>query len=207
MSSAHDLAARRRLRVMTQAHGAGSALPSPACGRRWREAPDEGLQCFTPSADPHPNPLPQAGEGAGHDADRRGSRSIPHSNRKTRPAAVADQGVFAPDSVTLFCCRRERGRFGLDAFRRCAVGPDDDSADAADGRVPRTRRNLVQASRTTDERRRCRPSIEDISRPRWRDRPRFSRLEPVALFLRRRLRARPCRFFLSASPSSAAYSV
>ncbi len=38
---------------------AASADPSPASGRRWREAPDEG---------PHPrfaDPLPQAGEGTG----------------------------------------------------------------------------------------------------------------------------------------------
>ena len=39
--------------------------PSPACGRRWREAPDEGLfSILSLVAAPHPNPLPRAGEGA-----------------------------------------------------------------------------------------------------------------------------------------------
>ena len=34
-------------------------FPSPACGRRWREAPDEG----SPMRRPHPNPLPQRERG------------------------------------------------------------------------------------------------------------------------------------------------
>ena len=42
---------------------AGATNPSPASGRRWRAAPDEGLRGG--EATPSPCPLPQAGEGVG----------------------------------------------------------------------------------------------------------------------------------------------
>src|SRR5271167_602828 len=58
--------------------GEGPTPFSRPCGRRWREAPDEGLRNFR---GPHPDPLPQERE--------RGTIRVADSSRRPRHLASA----------------------------------------------------------------------------------------------------------------------
>ena len=65
----------------------GPGTPSPACGRRWREAPDEGLFSM-PCAPGHPSPQPSPASGRGGQFRRR-ARLVrdPAADARTAPAA------------------------------------------------------------------------------------------------------------------------
>ena len=102
----HDNGEARASRPSRRLLGPGT--PSPACGRRWREAPDEGLFSI-PCARGHPSPQPSPASGR-EGQFRRRARLVPRSPvfNRPRPAPSADRG--APTTVLTLPPGRRRFR-------------------------------------------------------------------------------------------------